>query len=236
MQNEEVVKEVKRRVPTLDEALNEEEKKNARQSMKQDDDGSSLMVASPEESKVIVEDLGHRYNAPPGFILVFKDRTGKMSPYFTRNFYGLMLERKGYAHISVEKTGDKHNPKEHKYHYIGELIPVISDSALEALTLLKDAVDRETFYKEYRRLTEPIHEEGYASMDTVRMRTMKNDYNLERLARTRCYRHLCALYTGVGIPMSREVEEQADEIVESDAIKVNGEMADKVFGKGTEAE
>lgn len=179
-----------------------------------EEEGGAITLATPEESKVIVEDLAQRYDIPPGFILAFKDRkTGKITPYFTKNFYGVILERKGYARLAVETTGPKHDPANHRYHYIAELTPVIPDKALEALRLLKD-VDREAFLKEYRRLMDPIHEEGYASMDTVRMRTMKTDYNLERLARTRAYRHMAVLYCGVGGGMSREVEEQAEEVEE----------------------
>lgn len=171
-----------------------------------------ITLATPEESKVVVTDLSERYNVPPGFILVFKDRrTGAMRPYFTREFYGLMVERKGYSRLEVEKTGPKHDPANHKFHFLAELTPIIPDKALEALRLLKD-VDRETFLKEWKRLMEPIREEGYASTDTVRARTMKNDYNLERLARTRAYRHLCRLYCGVGGGWSHDEEEVAEEV------------------------
>ncbi len=182
----------------------------AREPPPEEEGGGSIALASPDESKVIVEDLGKRFNVFPGFILVFKDKkTGRLSPYFTDLFYGTLMERKGYSRLEVEKTGDKHNPKEHKFHYIAELTPSMPDKALEALRMLKD-VDREEFLKEYRRLTAPIREEGYASPDTVRMKTMKTDYNLDRMARRRAHRHMGMLYTGVGGGLPRRFEEEAE--------------------------
>lgn len=178
----------------------------------------AFAIATPAESRVLVEDLSKRYDVPPGFILAFIDRkTGRLTPYFTRTFYGVVLERKGYARLEVEKTGPKHDPAKHQYHYIAELTPIIPDKALEALRLLKD-VDRETFLKEYRRLQEPIREEGYASPDTVKNPKMRTDYNLDRLARTRGYRHLGVLYCGVGAGAPRELEEAGEEVEESGPI------------------
>ncbi len=177
-----------------------------------DDGGGGISLATPEEAKVIVADLSDRLHVPPGFILVFKDRTGRMHPYATKEMHGFLLERKGYAHIRY-RTGERHEPAKHQYHYWVDIIPSLSKRMIDALAILKDTVDRPDFLKEYQRLTEPISDDGFASPDTVRMRTMKTDYNLERLAKTRAYRHAASLYTGVGFGVDRgdELEDEATE-------------------------
>ena len=210
----------------LIDALDKEELKKMMdqpQPQSMEPDEGSIALATPEESKVVVTDLSERYDVPPGFIIMFKDRrTGAIRPYFTREFYGLQIERKGYSRLEVEKTGPKHDPEHNKFHYIAELTPIIPKETLEALRLLKD-VDREEFIKEYKRLTKPIVEDGFASADTVRMKTMKTPYNLDRLARTRAYRHVARLYCGVGGSFSREEEEQAEEIEGAEVIDANHE-------------
>jgi len=200
----------------IDEAKQETQATQAQENVYEE---GGITLATAQESKVLVEDLSKRYDIPPGFVLVFKDRkSGALSTYFTKNFYGVLIERKGYSYPITYTPGPKHKPEEHRYHYIASLIPVITRRAIDALALLKDKITPSEFLAEYRRLTQPISEEGYASPDTVRMRTMKTDYNLERLARTRAYRHLAALYCGVSSPMEREREEQAEEVESEGAI------------------
>lgn len=227
---EEVVREVSRKRRPLDEwkdrnpdpakalvdALDKQELKKVIDTpthQVQEEEGSFYVVdlAKDAEAKVIVEDLATRFNIPPGFILAFKDRkTSKVTPYYTDLFYGALMERKGYARLEVEKTGPKHDPQNHRYHYIAELTPVIPEAALKALRLLKD-VNPSEFLAEYRRLTAPIREDGFASPETVRMKTMRTDYNLDRMAKRRAHRHMGMLYSGIGGGAPKEIEQAGEE-------------------------
>jgi len=176
----------------------------------------AIQLATGAEAKLIVEDMSRKLGILGSLILVFKDRTGRMHPYLGKEAMGMIVERKGYGRIDYAE-GKKHAPDQHRYHYECRITPNLTDAQVRALALVKD-VDREAFMKEYRRLTDPIVDDGYASPETVRMSTMKSDYNLERLAKTRAYRHVVALYTGAGFGVVGAVAEQAEELETAGAI------------------
>lgn len=192
----------------------------------------ALTLATVEEAKVLVEDLSKRYGTPPGFVLVFKSKaTGALSTYLTKNFYSALVERKGYSRSISLRPGAMHKPDMHRYHYIASLVPLIPSRAMESLRLLKD-VDREEFLRVWKEWTAPIEEEGYADPTTVRMKTMRSDYNLERLARTRAYRHLAALYCGLSSGAEGEVEGAGEEREVAEAPVIEAKAEDVTPPKG----